>query len=92
MPPSNLMTTPFNIEFSTPSFTIFANSWGLPGLKGNSMTLVKLDRTLSLITAVISESNRLGAIVTTRIPYLATSRVNGRVRDAIAPLDAAYET
>ena len=59
---------------------------------GNSMTLFKLSRTLSLIIAVMFESNRLGAIVTTRIPFLARSRVNGKVRETIAPLDAAYAT
>jgi hypothetical protein len=37
-------------------------------LRGNSITLVKLARTLSLIIAVILESNILGAIVTTRMP------------------------
>lgn len=92
IPPSNLITTPFSIEFSTPSLTILANSSGFPGRGGNSITLVRLDLTLSLIKAVIPLSNRLGATVTTRIPYLETSRVNGSVREAIAPLDAAYET
>ena len=56
------------------------------------MTLVRLDLTLSLINAVIPLSKRLGAIVMIRIPYFATSRVNGSVKDASAPLDAAYET
>lgn len=92
MPPSNLMTTPFSIEFSMPSLTILANSVGFPGRKGHSMTLVRLALTLSLIKAVIPLSNRLGAIVTTLTPYLDRSRVNGRVKDAIAPLDAEYET
>ena len=92
MPPSNLITTPFNIGFSNPSLTILANSSGLPGLSGNSMTFVRLDLTLSLIKTVIPLSNRLGAIVTTLIPYLETSRVSGRVKEASAPFDAAYET
>lgn len=56
------------------------------------MTLVKLDLTLSLIDAVIPLSNRLGAIVTTRTPYLARSLVNGKVNEASAPFEAAYET
>jgi hypothetical protein len=30
--------------------------------------------------------------VTTRIPYRAKSRVSGRVRERIAPLDALYDT
>lgn len=53
------------------------------------MTLVKLALTLSLIKAVIPVSKRLGAIVTTLIPYFARSLVNGRVSDANAPFDAA---
>ena len=92
MPPSNRITVPFNIEFSTPSLTTLANSSGFPGLRGNSITLVKLALTLSLIKAVMPLSKRLGAIVTTRIPYLARSRVKGSVREAKAPFDAAYET
>ena len=92
MPPSNRITVPFNIEFSTPSLTTLANSSGFPGLRGNSITLVKLALTLSLIIAVMPLSKRLGAIVTTRIPYLARSRVSGSVREANAPFEAAYET
>lgn len=57
-------------------------------LRGNSITLVKLARTLSLIIAVILESKRLGAMVTTRMPCFATSRVKGRVKEAIAPFEA----
>lgn len=56
------------------------------------MTLVKLARTLSDITEVILDSKRLGATVTTRIPYRARSLVRGRVRDAMAPLEALYAT
>lgn len=66
--------------------------WTEENLRGNSITLVKLARTLSLIIAVIRESKRLGAIVTTLIPCLATSRVRGRVSDAIAPFEALYAT
>jgi len=47
---------------------------------------------LSDIIDVIRESKRLGAMVTTLMPYLARSRVIGRVRDAIAPLEALYAT
>lgn len=61
-------------------------------LPGNSMTLFKLAFTLSLIMTVMLESKRLGAMVTTRIPFLARSRVRGRVRDTIAPFEAAYAT
>jgi hypothetical protein len=57
-------------------------------IQGNSITLVKLARTLSDIIAVILESKRLGAIVTTLIPYRARSLVIGRVREAMAPLEA----
>lgn len=89
IPPSSRITTPFSIEFSMPSLTILANSSGLPGLRGNSITLVKLALTLSLIKAVIPESKRLGAMVTTLIPCFARSLVNGRVSDANAPFDAA---
>lgn len=89
IPPSSRITTPFSIEFSMPSLTILANSSGFPGLSGNSMTRVKLALTLSLIRAVIPESKRLGAMVTTLIPYFARSLVNGRVSDANAPFDAA---
>ncbi len=92
MPPSNRITVPFSMEFSIPSLTILANSSGFPGLRGNSMTLVRLDLTLSLMRAVIPLSNRLGAMVTTLTPYLARSRVNGSVKDARAPFEAAYET
>jgi hypothetical protein len=56
---------------------------------GNSITLVSEARTLSDIMAVILESNRDGAIVTTRIPCRARSRVRGRVSERIAPLEAA---
>ena len=69
MPPSNLITTPLSIGFSTLSLTILENSSGLPGRRGNSMTLVRLFLTLSLISAVMPLSNKLGATVTTRIPY-----------------------
>lgn len=89
MPPSNLITTPFNMVFSIPSRTILANSSGFPGRSGNSITLVRLDLTLSFIKAVIPLSNKLGAIVTTRTPYLARSLVNGKVKEASAPLEAA---
>lgn len=61
-------------------------------LHGNSITLVRLARTLSDIIAVILESKRLGAIVTTLIPYRARSRVIGSVSEAIAPLEALYAT
>ena len=61
-------------------------------LPGNSITLVKLALTLSDIIAVILESKRLGAMVTTLIPYRARSRVIGSVSEAIAPFDAAYAT
>lgn len=57
-------------------------------IPGNSMTLIKLARTLSLIMAVIRESKRLGAMVMTRIPWRAMSRVKGRVSEAMAPLEA----
>lgn len=56
------------------------------------MTLVNDALTLSLIIAVILESKRLGAIVTTRIPCLARSLVIGKVSDRIAPFEAAYAT
>lgn len=61
-------------------------------IRGNSITLFKLARTLSDITDVILESNRLGAIVTTLIPYRARSLVIGRVRAVMAPLEALYAT
>lgn len=89
MPPSSLITTPFSMLFSMPSRTILANSSGFPGRSGNSMTLVRLDLTLSLINTVIPLSNKLGAMVTTRTPYLARSLVNGNVKEARAPLEAA---
>ena len=38
--------------------------------------------------AVIPLSNKLGAMVITRIPYCARSRVRGSVKEAKAPLDA----
>jgi len=55
---------------------------------GNSITRVKEARTLSDIIAVIRESKREGASVTTRIPWRARSRVNGRVRERMAPFEA----
>jgi hypothetical protein len=58
-------------------------------IPGNSITLVNEARTLSDIMAVIRESKSEGAIVTTRIPWRARSRVKGRVRERIAPLEAA---
>lgn len=85
IPPSSLITTPLSIGFSIPSLTILANSSAFPGLSGNSITLVKLDLALSPINAVIPESNRLGATVTTLTPYLERSRVRGSVSDANAP-------
>lgn len=89
VPPSSRITTAFSIEFSMPSLTILANSSGFPGRRGNSMTLVELALTLALIKAVMPESKRLGAIVTTLIPCFARSLVNGRVSDSNAPLEAA---
>ncbi len=88
IPPSSLMTVPFNMLFSNPSLTTLANSSGRPGLNGNSITRVRLLLTLSPISAVIPLSNKLGAIVTTRIPYLARSLVSGSVSEAIAPFEA----
>lgn len=61
-------------------------------IHGNSITLVKLARTLSDIIEVILESKRLGAMVTTLIPWRARSLVIGKVREAIAPLEALYAT
>lgn len=58
-------------------------------IPGNSITLVSEARTLSDIIAVILESKSEGAIVTTRIPWRARSRVRGSVRERIAPLEAA---
>ena len=58
-------------------------------IPGNSITLVNDARTLSDIMAVILDSKSEGAIVTTRIPWRARSRVKGRVRERIAPLEAA---
>ena len=58
-------------------------------IPGNSITLVSEARTLSDIMAVILESKSEGAIVTTRIPWRARSRVSGRVRERIAPFEAA---
>jgi len=60
--------------------------------QGNSITLVKLARTFSLIIAVILESKILGATVTTLIPYRARSLVNGKVNERMAPLEAEYAT
>lgn len=60
--------------FSSAILDVQYRSWGIQmGLggknsQGNSITLVKLARTLSLIIAVIRESNILGATVTTRMP------------------------
>jgi hypothetical protein len=56
---------------------------------GNSMTLVRDARTLSDIMAVILDSKSEGAMVTTRMPCRARSRVMGRVSERIAPLEAA---
>jgi hypothetical protein len=56
------------------------------------MTLSKLFLALSGRMLVILVSKRLGAIVTTRMPYRAKSRASGKVKDAIAPLDAEYAT
>lgn len=56
------------------------------------MTLVKEALTLSDIMSVILDLNKLGAMVTTRIPYRAKSRVSGSVSEAIAPFDALYAT
>lgn len=92
MAPSNRSTVPFNIEFSMLCLTNAANSSGFPARTGNSITLSKLFRAFSLSFAVIALSNRLGAIVTALIPYLARSRDKGSVRDAMAPLDAEYAT
>jgi hypothetical protein len=39
--------------------------------------------------AVILESKSEGAIVTTRMPWRARSRVRGRVSERMAPLEAA---
>jgi hypothetical protein len=58
-------------------------------IPGNSITLVSEARTFSDIMAVIRDSKSEGAIVTTRIPCRARSRVRGRVSERIAPLEAA---
>ena len=92
VPPSSRITHPFSISFSMHSFANDANSSGLPALFGNSIAPSRLCLTLSLKTAVIALSKRLGAMVTTLMPWWARSRASGRVADAIAPFDAAYDT
>ena len=87
--PSNLITVPFSIEFSMASLTNRANSSGFPARTGNSITRSKLFFAFSPSMLVILLSNKLGAIVTARMPYRARSRARGSVRDAIAPLEAA---
>lgn len=49
------------------------------------MTRVMLLRTLSFMRAVMPDSNKLGAMVTHRMPYRDRSRVTGSVKLAIAP-------
>jgi hypothetical protein len=61
---------------------------GSRNVQGNSITRAREARTLSDIMAVILESKREGAIVTTRMPWRARSRVRGSVRERIAPLEA----
>jgi hypothetical protein len=61
---------------------------GRDNVQGNSITRVRDARTLSDIMAVILESKSEGAIVTTRMPWRARSRVNGRVSERMAPLEA----
>jgi hypothetical protein len=62
---------------------------GKRNIPGNSITRVSEARTLSDIMAVMRESKSEGAMVTTRIPWRARSRVRGRVRERMAPLEAA---
>ena len=63
-----------------------ANSSGFPALLGNSIAASRLFLTLPLIMLVIRLSNKLGAIVTTRMPCRAKSRAMGSVMDTTAPL------
>jgi hypothetical protein len=77
---------------STESRTTLANSSGCPALLGNSIAFHKLCLALLLIIFVMFESNKVGAIVTARMPYLDKSLASGSVKLATAPLLAAYAT
>lgn len=92
MAPSNRSTVPFNISFSMLCKTRLENSSGFPGLTGHSITRSKLLRAFSGNTAVMALSNKLGAMVTARMPNRARSLARGSVRDAMAPFEAAYAT
>jgi len=80
------------MTFSTACFTTLANSSGLPGLAGNSMAFSRLLRVFSFMPALMRDWNRLGAMVTTRMPNRERSLAMGSVMDRTAPFVAEYET
>lgn len=88
IPPSKRITVPFNITFSIACLARLANSSGLPARRGNSIALSRLFLTLPPIMLVMRLSNRLGAMVTTRMPCRLRSLAMGRVMAVTAPLDA----
>ena len=91
MHPFSRMRTSSNIEFSTLSVNILANCSGWPGRNENSITHVRLDLTVSAITAAILLSKRLRAMVKVLMLHINGSRVDGMVNDAIAPFGAENE-
>ena len=67
-----------------------AYSAGLPRRGGNGTPAARESRTSGVMPAIIVVSKMPGAMVMTRMPNRASSRAAGRVRLAIAPLDAEY--
>ena len=70
--------------------TSAAYSAGLPRRGGNGTPAARDSRTSGVMPAIIGVSKMPGAMVITRIPKRASSRAAGKVRLAIAPLEAAY--
>lgn len=87
--PSNRITSPLIMGFSTIDCTSIANSDGSPSLLGNGTVLPSSFWTCSGRAASIGVLNNPGAIETTLTPSLDRSRARGRVRPATAALEAA---
>ena len=86
--PSSRITSPFSISFSTMWRTRAAYSSGRPRREGNGTCCPRESRAGSGSPARSGVSKMPGAIVITRIPFLASSRAMGRVIPTIPPFEA----
>src|SRR6185437_12847528 len=88
--PSRRIVSPLSISFRTISATSDAYSAGRPNRGGNGTILPSDSCTSFGKLVIIGVSNRPGAMVTTRMPFRASSRAIGSVSPTSPPFDALY--